>query len=389
MTDIKRILIALPNDKLGGAEQFLQMIATAYAAKGYELHVFFITARQTNGWQGLPVNIKLYYGKGNSEKKGALKFIKSLYQCRKIRFDKIFTSHTHITGLLGLLRKCRIIKARYFIGRESTSIFKRFKGIRLAIFRICYYIGYSSVDLLICQTDFMKQQLMNGIPRIAARLKVVVLHNPVDLEKISMLAQEPGPLHSNYIVSAGRLIPEKGFDILINSFSVVHKQFPELELLILGEGPLRPALENLVAKLGLTGKVKMPGRVENVFPYFKQAVQCVVSSRIEGFPNVLLQMMSQNGNVVSTLCAGGIEHIPALPTCMPNDWKSLSEIMISLLKTGQAASVERKLTFNGYLKDNSLTAFVDKVEELLTIGQQEAGKSDIPVLPTLKDHEIA
>lgn len=376
MMNKKNILIALPNDMLGGAEQFLRMIALAYAQKGYQVHVFFITMQRFNGWTGLPENVTLHYGKGGSERKGALSFMLSLYRYRKINFERVFTSHTHLTGMLGLLRKWGIVKTRYFIGRESTSIFKRFTGVRLAMFRMFYNQGYESLDLLICQTEFMKQQLMEGIPRIVARLNVVVIRNPVDLEEIACRSLETIALRSNYIVSAGRLIPEKGFDILINSFYSIQKEFPELELLILGEGPLRPALEKQVAQLGLTGKVGIPGRVENVYPYFKMATQCVVSSRVEGFPNVLLQMMSQNSNVVSTLCAGGIDKIPALPVCVPNDWTLLADLMLQSLKAGPATYAQRRQAFDGYLNSSSLDTFVANVEEMLNDRCQQTIKTN-------------
>src|SRR5690606_20880375 len=117
-------------------------------------------------------------------------------------------------------------------------------------------------------------------------------------------------LPNNFIVTAGRLIHEKGYDILINAFAELKEKYPDLKLIILGYGDLKQELIYLATSLNIEQDVIFWGFVENVYPFFKKAKACVISSRVEGFPNVLLQMMSQNSNVVSTTCAGGIDTIP-------------------------------------------------------------------------------
>lgn len=362
----KKILVALPNDMLGGAEQFLKMVTTYYACMGHEVFVYFITRERFGGWEDLKQNeqVKLHFGIGDSEKKGTLHFIRNLYRNRRHRFDFAITSHTHLTGMIGFLRRIGVLKMHYFIGRESTSIFKRFSGTRLMVFRLFYFMGYRSLDMLICQTEFMKDQLLEGIPGISSGLNIRVLHNPINLEGINNQAvvENMGSPSSRYIVSAGRLIPEKGYDILIKAYADILPEFPDTELLILGEGEQRAALQGLVDQLGLTDRVIMAGRVSNVYPYFKRADLCVVSSRVEGFPNVLLQMMSQNYNVISTTCAGGIDKIPALPTCAPGDVVLLAQLMREALEEASMVKVERGKLFQAYLEENSLGNFMKKID---------------------------
>lgn len=362
----RKILVALPNDMLGGAEQFLKMVTTYYARMGHDVFVYFITKERFGGWNDLKDNehVRLHFGVGNSEKKGTLHFLRNLYRNRHHQFDFTLTSHTHLTGTIGFLRRLGILKIHYFIGRESTSIFKRFSGARLMSFRLFYAIGYPALDLLICQTAFMKDQLIAGIPRITSGLNIRVLHNPINLEGISNQASVENMENSTsrYIVSAGRLIPEKGYDLLIKAYADILQEFPDTELLILGEGAQRPALQSLVDQLGLTDKVSMPGRVDNVYPYFKRAALCVVSSRVEGFPNVLLQMMSQNANVISTTCAGGINQIPGLPNCIPGDEMLLAQLMRESLKADAITKADRETQFRTYLEENSLENFMKKID---------------------------
>src|SRR5690606_33656528 len=254
---------------------------------------------------------------------------------RKKIYDYIFTSHVFVTGIVGLLIQIGVIRKKYFIGRESTLIFRRFSGLKLQFYKGMYFCGYSSLDLLICQTELMQTELLLALPQLERKIKITVIPNPVDVRKALKLSEEDiekvGELQ-NFIVSAGRLIPEKGFDVLIKAFRKLKETVPELRLVILGEGPSRADLTSLIDKMSLQEDVILKGFVNNVFPYFAKATICVVSSRIEGFPNVLLQMMSLSERVVSTLCAGGIVDIKGVFHAAPDDEQSLLKAMTAALE---------------------------------------------------------
>jgi len=103
------------------------------------------------------------------------------------------------------------------------------------------------------------------------------------------------------IVAAGSLAPWKGFADLIRAMPKV----PEARLLILGEGSERPALEALVAQLGLGERVRLPGRVDNPLRYFARARVSALSSHVEGMPNVLVEAMMCGCTPVATDCPTG------------------------------------------------------------------------------------
>jgi len=364
----EKVLICLPNDQLGGAEQFLKMMAISLDELGYSVSVYFLVKKKFNGWTNLPSSIEINYGSGSTEKEGLFPLIKKLIKTRKSEFAICLTSHSHLTGLNGFLRTLGLLKIRTHIGRESTSVFRRFVGLKLLIYRSFYFFGYSKLDLLICQTEFMKEQLLQGIPRISENLDVVVMQNPIDLKNVLIKAKNDISLMHlppKFVVSAGRLIEIKGFDTLINSFKELSLRDGNLHLVILGEGEDRDKLSSLAEALGLSDKVHMPGRVDNVYPYFKKASACVVSSRIEGFPNVLLQMMSQNANVVSTLCAGGIENIPGLNTCAPDDAVHLTHQLKEVLDSSEEKREERAKSFERFLYENSLDNYVKRLLSLI------------------------
>lgn len=360
----RKILILVPNDNLGGAEQHLRNIALYYLEKGYFLEVRFLTKERTNSWRNLGENCRLIFTDSSSEKSGIAAFFRGIIASRNTSYDFLYTSHVHLTGIAGLLINLNLLKVRKFVGRESTSIFKRFTGPKLWMFKAFYKIGYNRLDLLICQTAYMKRQLIEGLPKLGKRINIQVIPNPINLNKIKTEVPDFYLKNRNYIISAGRLIPEKGFDILIRAFVSLIDKFPEMTLIVLGEGEERDRLEALVDELGVNEKVFLIGFKDNVYNYFKYAKSCVVSSRIEGFPNVLLQMMSQNDSVVSTLCAGGIEDIPSIYTCEPNDVDKLAiQIEASLINDN---SFNREV-FDNFLEKRSVPNFVEQINTLLNV----------------------
>jgi glycosyltransferase involved in cell wall biosynthesis len=106
------------------------------------------------------------------------------------------------------------------------------------------------------------------------------------------------------IVAVGRLAAQKDFATLLRAFARVRERRPA-RLLILGEGRLRPALEALVAELGLGAAAAMPGYAENPFSALARADLYVMSSRYEGLPGALIQALACGCRVVSTDCPSG------------------------------------------------------------------------------------
>jgi glycosyltransferase involved in cell wall biosynthesis len=353
---MKKILLVLPNDTLGGAEQILKMTA-AYYSDAY-VEVQFLKRKTNEEWASANPFIQLKYQNTKTEYWGALFFSWNVLVKPKKKYDCIFTTHIFVTGLVGILIRLGLLRKKHFIGRESTRIFERFKGFKLFLYKIMYQLGYPALDLLICQTQQMKQDLIAHLPWMNQKIKIKVIVNPVDLTP--METTEDLAIEFPFIVSAGRLIPEKGFDILIVAFKEITKQYPTHQLIILGEGKERPNLELQIKKLGLENKVILKGRAPNVLAYFKAAKVCVVSSRIEGFPNVLLQMMSQNSHVVSTKCVDEMDSIPGILVAEKTNALNLSSAILKALKNQHTNNSQ---LLKSFLEERTIENFITAIEE--------------------------
>lgn len=145
-----------------------------------------------------------------------------------------------------------------------------------------------------------------GVPR----RKLLTIENPLDVARVRSLAAEAPsiPTPERFLLGMGRLTPNKNFELLVRAY---HRAGPPHPLLILGEGPEREKLLRLVRDLGLEGRVRLPGFVENPFPLLARADLYVLCSNAEGFPNSLVEAMAVGAPVVATNCASGPSEILA------------------------------------------------------------------------------
>lgn len=354
----ERCFFVLPNTYIGGAEQVLYQLAKAYS-ESKSIHVYFLSTKKDSSWSTLSTNITLHFSKSNYKFISICNLMLFLLK-RNVHWEYVFSSHVNVNGFLGIFRKLGILTSKKFIARESTTIFNRFSGFKLFIYKTMYSLGYKQIDLLICQTDEMQDHLSEFLPYLQHQIKIRTIPNPVDFEFLESEREKKGVIKlKKTIVSAGRLIEAKAYDVLIDAFKVLQKTYPKYRLVILGEGPLRKELSEKVKKLQLSDKIEMPGFKKNILSYFKEAEVCVVSSRVEGFPNVLLQMMSQNTNVVSTLCAGGINRIKGIYTAKINNPEDLA---LKIEKCLNQNNADKRILFDQELKSRNIGNFVREIE---------------------------
>lgn len=356
-----KVLILCLSDEMGGAEQVLKQIAVYYVRLDYEVDVYFLTAPKGNLWNDIKNEVNLYYTKFQRNKVALPYYIMKLISNTNI-YEYCFSSHILLNSLAGFLSRLGFLKCDYIIARDSHLYLKVNKGFRLLYYKMLIKIGYSGLSLLITQTEQMCQSMSSYMSNL---IRVEHISNPIGLIKLSEVTEiDFNVVNKKFILAVGRLIPIKGFDLLIRSFKSLDIK-DNYQLVILGEGNDRERLTKLIIKEGMTDSVLLLGFKDNVMSYMKAATCCVVSSINEGFPNVLLQMMSVNNRVVSTLCADGIDKIAGIITCSTNSVQDLSKALISALNLSVDDDNHTRLMFDIELKSRSIDRFIDRINKAL------------------------
>lgn len=190
-----------------------------------------------------------------------------------------------------------------FVARETNVVSEHVKRKEIRFF----YKFYNNFHRIIAQSEDMKNDLIQNIQ--IKPDKIVKINNPVDVEFIQsqMITSESlfDPSMKN-VVAVGNLTERKGFDLLLDVFS--HLKEDPIRLSIIGDGRDREILMQKKERLGLKN-VHFLGIKRNPYPYMHQADLFVLSSRYEGFPNVLLEAGACGTYALANNCPGGITEI--------------------------------------------------------------------------------
>jgi glycosyltransferase involved in cell wall biosynthesis len=165
------------------------------------------------------------------------------------------------------------------------------------------HLFYRRARAVVVQTESVRA----WATRLVAPTRVRVIPNAIDLK----LAIEPpsSRQEERKIVAIGRLTEQKGFDLLLHAFAKVVAAKNEWTLEIVGDGPGREMLGEMVGKLAIGQHIRFVGTVSNPWELLKRASLFVLSSRYEGFPNAILEAMACGVAVISFDCPSGPREI--------------------------------------------------------------------------------
>jgi len=250
-----------------------------------------------------------------------------------------------------------------FIKYELSQ--ERFRWLKLHLIRK----AYSDADALIGNSLGIKDDFLAFGLKTE---KVHMIYNPLNRDMIVRMAEEEVDMNIDVplVVSAGRLVYQKGFDVLIKAFRKVRDHI-KANLLIIGDGHMKEALLSMRDALALHDDIIFSGFQQNPWKFFKHATVFCLSSRYEGFPNVVLEAMTLGVPVVVTNCHAGPSEITEDGKCgiliPPEDPDALAGALLKVLTDSQlrdtlsAVALKKSRDF-GFEK--SLAAY----EHLLTNG---------------------
>lgn len=165
---------------------------------------------------------------------------------------------------------------------------------------------YPRAAAIVALSEGVRRDLAVLVPRAADHLTVI--HNAAVDETTERLAAEPpagapggaGPV----IVACGRLVTQKGFDVLLDAFALVRRRLPA-RLWLVGDGDLRAHLERHAVRIGVREAVWFAGFQTNPYAFMRAADVFALSSRWEGFGNVIVEAMAVGTPVVAADCPHG------------------------------------------------------------------------------------
>lgn len=304
---MEKIYFLLPDLSAGGAERVAITIARILKKSGFIIE--FINLGNPKGemydWIVPEFNMTSF---GCDR---VLTAIPKLYSFMKKHPNaKYFSSREHV-NIVGLL--CARITKKEIIVRipnmPKNNLVKGIAGIKASIIKNLNKKSLGKAKWVIAQNKEMRNQLLEfyGL----SKRKVVAINNPVDKEYVLNSAKEainPFPKDEVVFLNVCNIAYSKGIDILLKAWEIVVNAIPNAHLYIAGRNNSEYA-QQTIKHIGDKDKVTFLGFQSNPYPYLKYCDCFVLPSRMEGFPNVVLEAMCFNRPVASTTCVEVIKEI--------------------------------------------------------------------------------
>jgi GalNAc-alpha-(1->4)-GalNAc-alpha-(1->3)-diNAcBac-PP-undecaprenol alpha-1,4-N-acetyl-D-galactosaminyltransferase len=303
-----KILLVIPTLLGGGAERVVVILSQAFVDKGHDVTIITLSGKDTDFYP-LPIGvtrIALDILKDSSNMIDGLRgnFRKSLILRNavcKLNPDVVI-SHLNSTNVLTIIS---LLNSGYpvIVTEHSHPKINLMGPIWTGLRRLTYPYANKVVSV--------SQGVSDAFDWLPSHLKSVI-YNPFRSipHKPTYIDIPPGAdIGKKWIISMGRFVHAKGFDILLPAFASIIAKHQDWQLIILGDGELREELEKLKENLGLSTQAILPGAVKNPFPILQAAKLFVMSSRNEGFPMAPGEALACGLPVISTDCPSGPSEI--------------------------------------------------------------------------------
>jgi glycosyltransferase involved in cell wall biosynthesis len=227
----------------------------------------------------------------------SLEMIPALLKSRK-KFDVIH-AHSHLFYSTNACTAIRLLGSAPLVITNHGLLAASVPEWMNKFYKRCITpIIYDLADHIICFTDIEKINLTElGIDKG----KISVIHNGIDTSHFypdPSLKKEVPP----QILWIGRFVPGKGIEYLIDAFSLVQEKQRDVQLVLVGDGPRKNYIKDMITKKGLTSKVRIIDFIENIrlFELYNRSKIFVLPSLMEGVPRTLLEAMACGIPVIVT-----------------------------------------------------------------------------------------
>lgn len=293
---MKKIALFISSLQKGGSERVMVNLAEYFYRQGTEVVVVTQYKKETE-YDIIP-EIRRVYSEPDEELLQGSRANKFMIRFRYLRNIWKTEKPDVILAFLGKNNLMAIATSRFLPVKTVVSVrgeptmeyegrFMQF--LAKTIFRFA--------DGIVLQT----QMVMEFFPKSVQR-KAIVLPNPLNP---LFLKKKQNAEKENIIVAAGRLDDNKNHAMLIHAFARIASEYPNIKLIIYGEGECREQLEQLIEEKELTDRITLPGSVTDIADRIAKARIFTLTSNTEGMPNSIMEAMALGIPVISTDCPCG------------------------------------------------------------------------------------
>lgn len=355
----RKICFIVPSLGGGGAERVAFHLLNNLNLEKFELNVIIVYKDKGNYLKELRKEVRVI-----SLNKTQIRYcLFSLFKVlKKEKADVIINFSFDLMMLIGSFF-IPFFKNTYFINRQINILsLQKFSFLKKFLLKI----AYKNFDKIITQSKDMTDDLIKNIS--ISKEKIEEINNPVDVKRIEELSKQKIKIElkkeNKNLLCVGRLAEQKGFDAIINIMSFIKNK--NIKLYILGEGTERKKLENLIKEKRLEDRIFLLGRKENPYVYMKKADLFILSSRYEGFPNVLIEANACGLYAICNNCPGGINEI--VKENVNGNVLNFMNMEIVTKKIEFLLSknkIEKTIIINFIKEKYSIEKIVDKYEKIL------------------------
>lgn len=307
------IAILIPSLGGGGAERVAQKLGNHFVEEGNKVYYFLLDdhGRQVYDVKGEIVKTGIIppsSGVTGGMKGFLLRLWSAAIDIRKLK------KRYHIDAAISFMEECNYINILSQRGEKVIVRICTILSMRDDMNRFLYdpriiSFFYKLPCRIVVMSQFAKKE-MEEVYKVN-RGKIHIIPNPVKcIDNIENTGKKQDLKYgSNCIISVGRMEPVKQQDRIIRAFSVTVSHVPDAKLVIVGRGDNERYLRYVARQMGIEDKVEFAGFVRNVWDTFNSAGCFVMASKVEGFPNGMVEAMSYGIPIVSTDSPGGVSDI--------------------------------------------------------------------------------
>lgn len=269
----------------GGTERMTAVLSKALYEKENRIFILSLTLKEQEVFFPLIPQVTHIALNSSDEKRGMPRQIGDIHKfIRQKKIDIVINVDIGM-GIYGIIASIGT-KAKV-ITWEHANYFNNW-GSKIFPYLRKFATKYSHALVVLTQKD---QQNYRG--HIRTKTPIYVIPNPVEKHGFTY------DVHSKTILSAGLLLPIKGYEKVVQIAHRVFNRYPDWKWIICGEGPERGHLEQLIKEYQLKDKIILAGTVQDMDTQYQKAAMFIMTSQMEGLPMVLLEAKSWGLPLVS------------------------------------------------------------------------------------------